>query len=61
MLVLKYSLATQKRITQAQQAGLHVSAWTVNEPTLMRRLVTYGADSLITDFPDLATATLESL
>ncbi len=58
MLVLKSTLATQKRIIKAQQAGLHVSVWTVNEPALMRRLVAYGADSLITDFPGLAIATL---
>ncbi|MDY0206375.1 MAG: glycerophosphodiester phosphodiesterase [Pseudomonas sp.] len=58
LLVLKYTLATQKRIVKAQQAGLHLSVWTVNEPALMRRLVAYGADSLITDFPGLAIATL---
>lgn len=58
ILVLKYTLATQKRIVKAQQAGLHLSVWTVNEPALMRRLVADGADSLITDFPGLAIATL---
>ncbi|WBE26401.1 glycerophosphodiester phosphodiesterase [Denitrificimonas caeni] len=61
MLVLNWELATKQRIKQAQKAGLNVSVWTVNEPALMRRLVTYGADSLITDFPGLATATLGSL
>lgn len=58
MLVLKWNLATAQRIAKAQQAGLHVSVWTVNEPALMRRLAEYGADSLITDFPGLANATL---
>ncbi|NLC99168.1 MAG: glycerophosphodiester phosphodiesterase, partial [Gammaproteobacteria bacterium] len=38
--------------------GLHVSVWTVNEPALMRRLAANGADSLITDFPGLAIASL---
>ncbi|RML23560.1 putative Glycerophosphoryl diester phosphodiesterase [Pseudomonas syringae pv. maculicola] len=37
---------------------LNVSVWTVNEPALMRRLADFGVDSLITDFPGLATATL---
>jgi glycerophosphoryl diester phosphodiesterase len=60
MLVLNWSITTQRRLAQAQQAGLHVSVWTVNEPTLMRRLADCGVDSLITDFPDLANATLES-
>ena len=58
MLILKWTLATQQRIVKAQQAGLHVSVWTVNEPALMRRLAACGADSLITDFPGLAIATL---
>ncbi|NLC99892.1 MAG: glycerophosphodiester phosphodiesterase [Gammaproteobacteria bacterium] len=58
VLVLKYTLATQKRMARAQQVGLHVSVWTVNEPALMRRLAANGADSLITDFPGLAIASL---
>lgn len=60
MLVLKSTLANEQRLRKAQQAGLHVSVWTVNEPALMRRLATYGVDSLITDFPGLAIATLEN-
>lgn len=58
LLILKLKLATQERIAKAHLAGLHLSVWTVNEPALMRRLVAYGADSLITDFPGLAIATL---
>ena len=58
MLVLNWALCTEQRLGQAQQAGLHVSVWTVNEPTLMRWLAACGADSLITDFPGLAIATL---
>ena len=58
MLVLSWTLCTEQRLKKAQQAGLHVSVWTVNEPALMRRLAACGADSLITDFPGLAIATL---
>ena len=58
MLVLDWPLCTEQRLAKAQQAGLHVSVWTVNEPALMRRLAGFGADSLITDFPGLAIATL---
>ena len=58
LLALKYRLATPERIRAAQREGMHVSVWTVNEPTQMRRLVAYGADSLITDFPGLAIASL---
>lgn len=60
LLALNWSLCIEKRIQQAQAAGMHVSAWTVNDPALMRQLVQYGVDSLITDFPGLASATLGS-
>ena len=60
MLAMNWSLCIEKRIREAQAAGLHVSAWTVNDPALMRQLVHYGVDSLITDFPGLASATLGS-
>lgn len=59
-LALNWTLCTPERLTKAQRQGLHVSVWTVNEPALMRRLADFGADSLITDFPGLAIATLEN-
>ncbi len=58
LLALNWSLCIERRIMQARQAGLHVSAWTVNDPALMRELARMGVDSLITDFPDVASATL---
>ncbi|HDZ57567.1 MAG TPA: glycerophosphodiester phosphodiesterase [Pseudomonas xinjiangensis] len=57
-LILNWKLCTSKRIRQAQQRGLHVSVWTVNEPELMRRLVDMKVDSIITDLPHLAMKTL---
>ena len=57
-LALNWTLCTPERLEKAQRQGLHVSVWTVNEPALMRRLADFGVDSLITDFPGLATATL---
>ena len=60
LLALNWTLCTPERLLKAQKAGLHVSVWTVNEPALMRRLADFGADSIITDFPGLATATLQS-
>ncbi|MBA1289137.1 MULTISPECIES: glycerophosphodiester phosphodiesterase [Pseudomonas] len=59
-LALNWTLCTPERLLKAQRQGLHVSVWTVNEPALMRRLADFGADSLITDFPGLAIATLEN-
>ena len=58
MLALNWTLCSPERLRRAQQQGLHVSVWTVNEPALMRRLADLGVDSLITDFPGLAIATL---
>lgn len=60
LLALNWTLCTPERLLKAQKAGLHVSVWTVNEPALMRRLADFGADSIITDFPGLATTTLKS-
>ncbi len=58
LLALNWTLCTPERLAKAQKQGLHVSVWTVNEPALMRRLADFGVDSLITDFPGLAIATL---
>jgi len=58
ILALNWTLCTPERLAKAQRDGLHVSVWTVNEPALMRRLADFGVDSLITDFPGLASATL---
>jgi glycerophosphoryl diester phosphodiesterase len=58
MLVLNWTLCSPQRLLRAQRQGLHVSVWTVNEPALMLRLADFGADSLITDFPGLASTTL---
>jgi glycerophosphoryl diester phosphodiesterase len=61
MLALNWTLCTPERQLKAQQQGLHVSVWTVNEPALMRRLADFGVDSIITDFPGLAKSTLDAM
>ena len=58
LLALNWTLCTPERLLKAQKQGLHVSVWTVNEPALMRRLADFGADSIITDFPGLASVTI---
>ena len=58
LLALNWTLCTPERLLRAQKQGLHVSVWTVNEPSLMRRLADFGVDSIITDFPGLARNTL---
>ncbi|MDP2368582.1 glycerophosphodiester phosphodiesterase [Rhodoferax sp.] len=39
-------------LKQAQQLGLKVLPWTVNEPPDMDRLIGWGVDGLISDYPD---------
>lgn len=39
-------------IERAHDLDLHVIPWTVNEPADMERLVDWGVDGLITDYPD---------
>ncbi len=58
LLALNWTLCTPERLLKAQKLGLHVSVWTVNEASLMRRLADFGVDSLITDYPGLAVRTL---
>lgn len=41
-------------LTQAQERGLCVIPWTVNAAPDMRRLMAWGVDGLITDWPDRA-------
>ena len=45
---------TRERVDEARALGLAVLPWTVNEPSDMARLIDWGVDGLITDFPDRA-------
>lgn len=58
MLALNKSLAREKYIKKAQRKGLHVSIWTVNDADDMSRFLKYGADSIISDFPQAAKEVL---
>lgn len=58
-LILNWKLCKPARIRKAQALGLHVSVWTVNDPAMMLQLVAMGVDSIITDLPHLAVATLQ--
>lgn len=45
-------------VAAAQQAGVEVHVWTINDPQQMRRLVATGAAGIITDRADLALQVL---
>lgn len=50
------TIVTPRFIQHAHRAGLPVKVWTVNDPADMRRFLSWGADALISDRPDLAVA-----
>ena len=43
---------TQALVKEAQALGLQVIPWTINTPADMQRLMDWGVDGLITDYPD---------
>lgn len=51
---LDYRLADDHVIALAQNAGLEVTLWTVNDPDRMLEFMRAGADWLTTDHPDIA-------
>ena len=53
-----FGALTEPLVRKAQALGLQVIAWTVNEPAAMERLIAWGVDGLITDYPDRLRAVL---
>lgn len=44
-------IVTRRFVRRAHRDGLRVFVWTVNRPDDMRRLLEWGVDGLVTDFP----------
>jgi glycerophosphoryl diester phosphodiesterase len=53
-----FQALTRERLADAKARGLRVVTWTVNAPADMARLVDWGVDGLITDYPDRARKVL---
>ena len=51
-----YRAVTKKSIEDAHAAGIRVVAWTVNEPRDIARLIDWGIDGIISDYPDRVLA-----
>ncbi|AYC31246.1 glycerophosphodiester phosphodiesterase [Pseudomonas cavernae] len=47
-------VASPSLLRAAQERGLNVQLWTINEQPVMRHLLDMGAQGLITDYPDRA-------
>ena len=50
---------TPALVAEAHQLGLDVVPWTVNSPADMARLIEWGVDGLITDYPDRARLVMQ--
>ncbi|XRQ09748.1 glycerophosphodiester phosphodiesterase family protein [Actinomadura welshii] len=48
----EHAMTTPGLVDQAHAEGLRVAVWTVNTPEDMSRFTKYGADALITDYPN---------
>lgn len=46
-------IVTPKFVENLHKHGVEVHVWTVNEPEDMRRLLDWGVDAVITDFPEV--------
>ena len=49
-----YKLLSESKIKEIKAAGMAVVPWTVNTTEEMRELLEWGADGIITDYPDRA-------
>jgi glycerophosphoryl diester phosphodiesterase len=49
----QYKLLSESEMQVASSLGLDVVPWTVNDKADMERLIDWGVDGLISDFPDL--------
>ena len=47
-----HRLLTQRLVRQLKRAGIPVHVWTVNEVADMHRLLDWGVDGILTDYPD---------
>ncbi|MGZ5158548.1 MAG: glycerophosphodiester phosphodiesterase family protein, partial [Caldimonas sp.] len=45
-------------VRRAHEVGLQIIPWTVNEPADMNRLIDWGVDGLISDYPDRLRAVM---
>lgn len=45
-------IITRQSIVDAHNQGFNVNVWTVNEPEDIERMIEFGVDGIISDFPD---------
>ena len=55
-----HGFARQGFIKEMQKKGFKVYTWTVNEEEKMRKLINYGVNGIITNYPDKARALIDN-
>jgi glycerophosphoryl diester phosphodiesterase len=58
MISPKRVMVTPELVMAAHDQGLRVVVWTVNDPAEMARYIAFGADAIVTDYPDRLRAVL---
>ncbi len=53
-----HKLVTPELVEEAHSVGIKVYPWTVNDLEMMKQLLAFGVDGLITDYPDRAAGVL---
>jgi glycerophosphoryl diester phosphodiesterase len=56
----QHEAVTEELVATAHEAGVRVTAWTVDDPLRMRQLADAGVDSVITNVPDGARSALSA-
>ena len=59
MLALRHDMLSEPLMKRLQEEGIHVWAWTVNDPKRMEQLLDWGIESILTDKPDILAKILE--
>ena len=54
-----YNYVSRQYVDKAHEAGLEVNTWTINSVSMIERMISYGVDGIITNFPDVAKGLLE--
>ncbi|MDR0869360.1 MAG: hypothetical protein LBN39_01060 [Planctomycetaceae bacterium] len=60
MLDLAHNILSEKLIKKLQAEGIHVWAWTVDEPARMEQLLDWGIESITTNKPDVLAEILKN-
>jgi glycerophosphoryl diester phosphodiesterase len=60
-LSLHHTLCSRAAVATAHRLGAPVLAWTVNDPTGVRRVAAAGVDGIVSDDPEMTLATLLAL